>query len=495
MIQQDELLSMQFDHLFFDFNSLVHPCAQHAIATMPIDSSPLELEDAILKYTLTYTKYIIGYLRARRVYIMIDGVAPMAKLKQQRERRYKSYFFKKHIHTDSKHDWDSNVITPGTGFMQRLSTALETLNVEYLSDASHVGEGEHKMMKFLKEKKLEGTVAIYGLDADLIMLSLKNPCAEQIVLLRDNTFNSKLQESQKTFTYLSVAQLKSAVCEEVRGVYRNRVGRQFAVNDNQIIDDYMFLCFLLGNDFLEHLPDISIKNGGLNVLLKVYVDALSSCKKTSLVRQGQPLEQSVDLDVLIAIFEGLTRGTNKKTMSEYKDIPLPECDELHFLHNQSNSKSMHYIYHGISHVDEACLDYVSGMYWTLGYYNFHSHNNWSWFYKHHAPPYAIDVLSYLKRYKAEMPRMVASSLHQSSPNSQLEQLMQVLPSESLLPVLAEIKPELHHTLVRLLSSGDSLNPYYPRQLMIDMTNIEWLWQSKLFMQTIPPVFLKTLINE
>ena len=43
---------------------------------------------------------------------------------------------------------------------------------------------------------------------------------------------------------------------------------------NRIIDDYIFLCYFLGNDFLPHMPGISLKDGGHELLLNTYISIL-----------------------------------------------------------------------------------------------------------------------------------------------------------------------------------------------------------------------------
>eukprot|EP01119_Soliformovum_irregulare_P002288 TRINITY_DN12571_c0_g1_i1.p1 TRINITY_DN12571_c0_g1~~TRINITY_DN12571_c0_g1_i1.p1 ORF type:complete len:965 (-),score=254.82 TRINITY_DN12571_c0_g1_i1:111-2666(-) len=101
-------------------------------------------------------------------------------------------------------DWknpDSNQITPGTPFMAAISRKLE----EYLSSriqsntawqqievlySSHlvVGEGEHKIVDFIRKSKascLDQRHVLYGGDADLIMLSLALHIP-RIYILREN---------------------------------------------------------------------------------------------------------------------------------------------------------------------------------------------------------------------------------------------------------------------------------------------------------------------
>jgi 5'-3' exonuclease len=510
MIKEADMGNLGTDCLFFDYNSMIHPCAQQALSA---GHEQHNIEDEIIKSTIAYTKHTINLIKPKVAYIVIDGVAPRAKINQQRERRYKSTFLRKAEEFPQNETiyWDTNKITPGTGFMKRLRIALDVFKLEMtkdkscdilISDSDDCGEGEHKMMKIISDSKFE-RICIYGLDADLIMLSLLNTCANKIVLIRDNTFNTKVQESERTFTYLAIDKLKNAICQDLRLQCKS----ELPFTDEKLLWDYIFLCFLLGNDFLEHLPSLIIKENGVNVLMKFYTKALVTNRKLLINifekdESNSQISKRINLMMLLQILNDLSKTEDYffsnvysvyKTVSKetYRDISLDSFtnDKVFFFkedtikYNTTGYKQRYYMYYGINDVESVCKDYLEGLYWILGYYNNHDHNNWTWYYHHHGTPFISDLCNYLKRHGQEFASYIdnSSNLQKTIPNTTTEQLFMVLPRESLLNILKEENAKMYGKAERIFRTDSySICKYYPNKLSIDLIHKEYLWQSKVF---------------
>ncbi|KAK6527838.1 5'-3' exoribonuclease 2 [Orbilia ellipsospora] len=329
----------ELDNLYLDMNGIVHPCSH------PEDRPAPETEQEMMLEVFRYTERVVAMVRPRKILMMaVDGVAPRAKMNQQRSRRFRSAqeakdkeeemaeFVKllasKGTEIDStlqKKSWDSNAITPGTPFMGILSIALKywvsyKLNTDpawaklkiIISDASVPGEGEHKIMEFIRSQRSDPEHnpntrhVIYGLDADLIMLGLATHEPHFRVLREDvfaqdskprvckicnqkghraeectgkakektGEFDEKSKANpRKPFIWLDVGVLREYLEVELRVP-----GLSFQWDLERAIDDWVFLCFFVGNDFLPHFPSLEIRDAGIETLTTIWKENLAAMK-------------------------------------------------------------------------------------------------------------------------------------------------------------------------------------------------------------------------
>lgn len=255
--------------------------------------------------------------------------------------------------TNSKERFDSNCITPGTPFMSRLAEALryfvaarlqsepgwEKLKI-ILSDASIPGEGEHKIMDFIRRQRTSPKHnpntrhVLYGLDADLIMLGLAthephfkilredvfareqnarscficgqeghfaNECTGSIFVAhltlsgkpkeKAGDFDEKSVWTPKPFIFLHINVLREYLEFEL-----NIPGAPMAFNLERAIDDWVFMCFFVGNDFLPHLPSLEIREGFQHLCFAYF-----SVSLTNEMFSGA-------IDSLISIYKKITKN-------------------------------------------------------------------------------------------------------------------------------------------------------------------------------------------
>ena len=174
------------NHLFIDFNGLIHQAAYSVLDNIRDSKDSTEskkaIENTINEKTWEYLQTCINYANPQNVtYTCIDGVAPVAKMAQQRKRRYLSVLNNKLVNNGVYTDiWDRNAISPGTSFMTNLEAYMNkqfrekgtSCKLNYFSGSNEPGEGEHKLFAILSSISKNEVAVVYGLDADLIMLSL-----------------------------------------------------------------------------------------------------------------------------------------------------------------------------------------------------------------------------------------------------------------------------------------------------------------------------------
>ena len=261
-------------------------------------------EDKMFIAMFNYIEHLFGKIKPKKLFFMaVDGVAPRAKMNQQRSRRFRTAMenenaIKKAIaageEMPTEEPFDSNSITPGTAFMARISNQLkyfinkkisedvEWRGVEVILSGHEVpGEGEHKIKDYIRMAKAQPGYdhnirhCLYGLDADLIMLGLLSHDPHFCLLRDEVTFGpvkKKTQElQQKNFFLMHLSLLREYLdleFQDIRGTI------DFDYDLERIVDDFILMAFFVGNDFLPNVPNLHINEGALSLMYQVYKKVL-----------------------------------------------------------------------------------------------------------------------------------------------------------------------------------------------------------------------------
>lgn len=321
----------RIDNLYIDSNSIIYDC----LRTMDMTYYTKQINDGITIEDVNTTfetdlynkilEKILFYVKIcnpqKRVFVALDGAVPYAKIEQQRQRRYKSAFTKKketelsknfdnkllryvnnmdnqklktHLlqkinllteYNYNKFEWDQTAITPGTQFMNKLDDFLtfnlvdnqcdeiKNMNIKILfSGSNQYGEGEHKLYEYIRNiDHHRDNTCVYGLDADLIMLSLNHiHYNRRIYLVREKpSFSNELDNiyDDNELMFMSINHLAKNIVNKMTN-YKD-VSRDVQLNK---IQDYIFISFLLGNDFMPHFPGLNIRINGIEKLFNYYND-------------------------------------------------------------------------------------------------------------------------------------------------------------------------------------------------------------------------------
>ncbi|KAJ1723077.1 exonuclease II Exo2 [Coemansia erecta] len=331
----------EFDNLYLDMNGIIHNC------THPKDGevAPPATDEERFLAIFYYIDFLFNKIQPQKVFFLgIDGVAPRAKMNEQRARRFRTAKELEELQAKElrerrargemvvvgQHDdysdkvFDPTCITPGTQFMDKLTEALRYyINKRVSEDANWrkpkiilsapnvPGEGEHKIMDYIRFSRAQPGYrantrhCLYGLDADLIMLGLLSHEPHFSLLREEVLFGARARKasaaaadpSMQAFYLLHISVLRDYLDHEFGGL-RKQLGssRQYeaiaagqpagteanadggadadadadAFDLERIIDDYVLMIMLVGNDFLPTLPKLSINGGALNFMFATY---------------------------------------------------------------------------------------------------------------------------------------------------------------------------------------------------------------------------------
>jgi len=472
--QQGEF-STKVDNLYLDANPILHSATQEVFnyggkRSMINRYEGMTFTEKLHQVFILFFKRIREFtdiiVPVKRLYIAIDGPAPLAKQAQQSQRRQLSALHR------AGHEFDSNSITPGTTFMLELTKYIHTairremnllktthnlrcnwskLDVIF-SPPTVPGEGEHKIMDYIRtlpiDQQQRESHCIFGPDGDLIMLTLAAHCPNMF-LFREDIYN---------YGYCHLLDMKVAR-DDLPQILNSRKSKDFT------IDDFIMIGFFVGNDFLPKIQMFYLLENGLEKMIQVY----STMKPELFLSKDNRL----NIDDLLRFIRGFEKDESyyigkqalitpedprfiNETLLRFVKIDNQRVDldfqgyrEAYYQKIGIDTKDV-----GVRSVRQMVLDYVKTLNWVLIYY-IQGLPSWRWFYPWHYPPLLYDVVQVLSTI-TPVERKFIHHFEIQEPSLPFVQLLSVLPYTS-----KDLLPAVYHPLMTSPDSELVKNGYYP----------------------------------
>lgn len=553
------------DYFFLDYNGIVYGAYANIKKQINNSMTKDEIEELIIGEVIRYTKYLIcDVVKPQKLtYIALDGPAPRAKMVQQRSRRYKKYQEKillqqeKNKYTidnTDKVEWDESAnISPGTVFMEKLSNKLiENIKAKnfnthspkmrmILSNSNVPGEGEHKFLPVIRSmrekdstKKLN--VYLYGKDADLIVLAISTHKTNMHVIreVQVETPEMKKLYEYSEFIDVNIDNLRNAFNHDLTRTFKN-----YTFDKIRILNDYIFLTFLVGNDFVLSMPFLKINKDGLKTLVAIYHDIKINHseylvnyhpdKKDSpsinlpffvdLIKEVAKKEdmfmkkQQYEVDKLMKGYKDNRRVNSEMTMTPFEIFSsrythLQVCSPDHPLYSEyfKDFKQIDYnkdyeewkedyyrYYYNVDKKNEEeylqkrvdiVKNYLESLVFTLKYY-FQGCPAWQWHYKFRTSPLLSDVVYVLENSLIKIDEIEFTI---GSPYTPFQQLMLILP-----PQMNGLIP----SVLRPIMLDDKLlcTQFYPTSFKMDVTTGIKTQYSEALLPEIDEDFLIDIVKK
>ena len=411
----------------------------------------------------------------KRLILCIDGPAPLSKQNQQRQRRFRSASEK---NEEEFKRFDSNCITPGTKFMDYLSKYIDryirsnisdNLKWEHLevifSNEKSPGEGEHKIINYIRfHGNPQDSYCIHGMDADLIMLALGTHLPN-FWILREDLYNPRNE-----FYVIDIGSVRSELGQLMNWNENNEKDIKEFIPESAI-NDFIFMCFMVGNDFLPHVPSLEIIEGGIDQMIDVYKNVGEQYGHLTHTENDCVIFQKTSVGVFLGTIGQYDKGVLEEKLL-HKDKFFPDLlleKNAKFIDGKYNVNIEGYrkdyyseCFKDTTKIKNLCHDYFVGLQWVLSYYT-RGVPDWKWCFQHHYAPFAHELAEHITDFEFPEKR-------QTEPTTPFQQLLSVLPPESssLIPI----------PLSQLLTDSRSLiKKFCPLKFKVDLSGKRQEWEG------------------
>jgi 5'-3' exonuclease len=572
-------LGVPVSNLYLDCNGLIYNAVRDV--KLPHTSANRDAyESAIISYVCdSISGYVKTVSPTHSVFIAFDGVAPSAKLNQQRERRFKTWLStaieNDHTGGGDEHPlkphcadkvppqklrsadvWSTACITPGTEFMNKLHTEMtrytaaanQTAVPQYiLSTSNDPGEGEHKLFEHIRanpEQHRDQVTLVYGLDADLIMLTLNHlHISSRIFLYRETpefirSVDSSLRPNEQY--YVDIPYMADCIARHI--TVSTDAGNAMTKAESPIdpvvrkylVYDYIFMFFMMGNDFMPHFPSMNIRTNGPTTVMDAYRTVFknshelvekqnrNSSNRSFIVFHDEGTRPQIDWANVRTFVEHLAASEHDRLIGEHAlrnkkrgghsdwervhdmtriwgdnyetayELIVDKCETSEqTLHLPATERGLEYYidptkpnwerryYHAL--FDEPvtdkrckayCMNYLEGLEWTFSYYTYGC-VDWKWKYEYMYPPLLQDLV-----------RFIPTTIATATAASTTTVLLQTQPKSPITPIEQlqyVLPPALQRALIpgHLHSSGNDTDEQVKRGLVIKWAYCKYFWEAHL----------------
>ncbi|PZC76814.1 hypothetical protein B5X24_HaOG204131 [Helicoverpa armigera] len=413
---------VEFDNLYLDMNGIIHPC------THPEDKPPPKDEDEMMVAIFECIDRLFRIVRPRKLlYMAIDGVAPRAKMNQQRSRRFRAS-----KETQEKIDeiarirdellakgaylpperpkeahFDSNCITPGTPFMDRLSKCLHY----YIHDSRQCGR--QSACNFFSD---DGWIT----DSGDVKLERVQVIMTELGHMEDEIFKRRHQN-----------EINFKAKDKARKRQQQRI-------NFEMLEKTQFAPMPIGQNAkpLENVRQEAANMRVAGMQNEAAQEQDSRGRKRSAQAAGLDDEDDDDKNDEVRLWE---QGFKERYYESKFEVAR---DNLEFRYR-------------------VALQYVRGLCWVLRYY-YQGCASWKWYFPYHYAPFASDFVNICG--------LSTKFEEGTQPFRPLEQLMGVFPAASSTHVP---KP-----WAKLMSDPfSSIIDFYPIDFKIDLNGKKFAWQG------------------
>ena len=491
-------------NLYMDCNSIIYD------AFYSLEDKTNNVHNNIIAAVISKIRHYITKIKpTRNIILAFDGVAPVAKLEQQRTRRTRSQFLNEinaNLKNKPNNSWNTNAITPGTDFMNQLGTAITSEfknNNNIIVNFFTPGEGEHKIFEYIRvnpNMHVGLNTIIYGLDADLIMLSINHlPITNQIYLFRETPEFIKSLDSSLNPNKLYMIDIPLLTNQIILDM--NNGKEVTGELHKRRIYDYIFLCFFLGNDFMPHFPSINIRTNGINILLDVYRNTFGDTDENltdgtkiywknvrKIIQKLAESEENYLKHEHIKRDKGEKRflPTNTPEEKENKFNSIPSFDRIYekFINpfevgwQERYYKTLFNMKIDDTRKQQVCQNYMEALEWTFKYYSSGCHD-WRWKYNYNYAPLLEDLIKFIPYFDTDF---IKKKL--PNPVTAKTQLAYVLPKTSHNLIEKDVLNKLH----------PYIDEWYPENYEFKYAYCKYFWESHVDLPEIPIDKLELLVN-